>query len=232
MAKLIKSVSPQTLVVVDGVCSVAGEEIRMDAWGIDVVMTASQKALGAAPGLSLVVASEHAMRVFHSRQSPVTSFYCSWKRWLPIMLSYEARKASYFATPAVQLIMGLHTSLKMILALGMETVLERHRAVSNLVKNRIQSWGLDIVPVSRDAAAHTLTAAYLPTGVSGADLVAKVASKGVLIAGGLHPTIRAKYFRVGHMGISATDEAQTFVLQTLDAIQASLEECGYSCKRE
>jgi alanine-glyoxylate transaminase/serine-glyoxylate transaminase/serine-pyruvate transaminase len=62
IAEIVQRVSPETLVVMDGVCSVASEEIRMDAWGIDVVLTASQKGLGTPPGLSLLCASQRALK--------------------------------------------------------------------------------------------------------------------------------------------------------------------------
>jgi len=228
-AHLIKSVHPQTLVAVDGVCSVAAEEIRMDDWAIDVVMTASQKAIGIAPGLCIVVASQYAMQVFNERKSPIASFYASWRRWLPIMQAYEQRKPAYFATPAVQLIMSLNVSLKQIFALGLDTVFAKHRSVSDMVKARVQSWGLDIVPAGREVAAHTLTAVYLPAGVTLGEFLPKVSAKGIVIAGGLHPVIGTKYFRIGHMGISATHDSLHYVERTLDAIKAALEECGYRC---
>lgn len=66
--------------MLDGVCSVASEEIRQDEWGIDVVLAASQKGLGTPPGLSIVVASQKAIKVFESRRTPVTSYYASWKK--------------------------------------------------------------------------------------------------------------------------------------------------------
>ena len=80
IAATVKRVSPDTLVVLDGVCAVASEEIRMDDWGIDVVLTASQKGLGTPPGLSILVASQKAIGVFEARKSPVTSYYASWKK--------------------------------------------------------------------------------------------------------------------------------------------------------
>jgi len=67
-------------VIVDGVCSVASEEIRFDDWDIDVVVSASQKGIGIPPGLSVLMASQRAMQVFASRSSPVTSYYASWKK--------------------------------------------------------------------------------------------------------------------------------------------------------
>ncbi len=59
----MKRISPETLVVLDAVCAVASEDIQMDNWGIDVVISASQKGLGAPPGLSIVIASQKAMKV-------------------------------------------------------------------------------------------------------------------------------------------------------------------------
>ncbi len=63
MADAVKRISPETLVVLDAVCAVASEDIQMDNWGIDVVISASQKGLGAPPGLSIVIASQKAMKV-------------------------------------------------------------------------------------------------------------------------------------------------------------------------
>jgi alanine-glyoxylate transaminase/serine-glyoxylate transaminase/serine-pyruvate transaminase len=63
VAEAVKNISPDTLVVLDAVCAVSSEEIQMDSWGIDVVITASQKGLGAPPGLSIVVVSEKALKV-------------------------------------------------------------------------------------------------------------------------------------------------------------------------
>jgi alanine-glyoxylate transaminase/serine-glyoxylate transaminase/serine-pyruvate transaminase len=83
VAKVVKSISPETLVVVDGVCSVGSEEIRFDEWNIDIVITASQKALGVPPGLAIVVASQHAMQIFKNRKTPVASYYSNWNKWLP-----------------------------------------------------------------------------------------------------------------------------------------------------
>jgi len=63
VADAVKRISPDTLVVLDAVCAVASEDIQMDSWGIDVVISASQKGLGAPPGLSIVIASQKAMKV-------------------------------------------------------------------------------------------------------------------------------------------------------------------------
>jgi alanine-glyoxylate transaminase/serine-glyoxylate transaminase/serine-pyruvate transaminase len=63
VADAVKRISPDTLVILDAVCAVASEDIQMDNWGVDVVISASQKGLGAPPGLSIVIASQKAMKV-------------------------------------------------------------------------------------------------------------------------------------------------------------------------
>ncbi len=83
LAKMVRTVSPETLVVVDGVCSVGSEEIRFDDWGLDVVLTASQKAIGCPPGLSISMCSGRAIEVFKNRKTPPGSYYASFKNWLP-----------------------------------------------------------------------------------------------------------------------------------------------------
>lgn len=83
IAQTVKSISPETLVVVDGVCSVGSEEIRFDEWQIDIVISGSQKGLGVPPGLSVVVASQQAIKVYKSRTTPIVSYYSNWNKWLP-----------------------------------------------------------------------------------------------------------------------------------------------------
>lgn len=83
LAELVHRVSPETLVVVDGVCSVGAEEVAFDAWGLDVVLTASQKAIGCPPGLSITMVSGRAMDRYKNRKSPPGSYYASFKNWVP-----------------------------------------------------------------------------------------------------------------------------------------------------
>ncbi len=135
------------LCVVDGVCSVAGEELRMDEWGVDLALTASQKAVGVPPGLALLVAGPNAMQAFKARKTPVLNYYADWTNWLPVMQAYEARKTAYFGTPAVNLVFALNVSLGLILAEGMQARFDRHQKVSRAVKAGIAALGLGQVPL-------------------------------------------------------------------------------------
>jgi alanine-glyoxylate transaminase / serine-glyoxylate transaminase / serine-pyruvate transaminase len=212
------------LCVVDGVCSVAGEELRMSEWGVDVALTASQKAVGVPPGLALIAAGPRAVGRFHARKTPVPNYYADWSHWLPVMQAYEARKPAYFGTPAVNLVAALNISLGQILVEGMEERIARHQKISRAVKAGVEVLGLGQVPVRPEASAHTMTAPRYPTGVSGPELIAKVSQAGVILAGGLHPAIRAEYFRIGHMGAVNLGD----VLATIGAIETGLAACGYA----
>jgi alanine-glyoxylate transaminase/serine-glyoxylate transaminase/serine-pyruvate transaminase len=210
------------LVVVDGVCSVAGEEMHQEEWGIDLALTASQKAIGVPPGLALVVAGPRAMDSFYGRRTPVGSYYADWTQWLPIMEAYEARRPGYFGTPPVNLIWALNVSLGQILDEGMEARITRHRLLSDAFKAAITALGMKQVPVGPDRMATTLTAPYYPEGVD-AGVLGRINQAGVILAGGLHPEIRTRYFRIGHMGaVTASD-----ILATVGAIEQGLRQVGY-----
>jgi alanine-glyoxylate transaminase/serine-glyoxylate transaminase/serine-pyruvate transaminase len=210
------------LVVVDGVCGTAGEQMRQEEWGIDLALTASQKAIGVPPGLALVVASPRAIAAFRQRKTPVGSYYADWSNWLPIMEAYEARRAAYFGTPAVNLVWALDVSLGQILAEGMDARFERHRRLSAAFRAAVDALGMKQVPVSAGRTATTLTAPYYPEGID-SRLLGHVRAAGVILAGGLHPSIRDQYFRVGHMGaVSASD-----ILVTVGAIEAGLAKMAY-----
>ncbi len=211
-----------TQVVVDGVCSVAGEEMRQEEWGIDLALTASQKAIGVPPGLALVVAGPQAMDAFRTRKTPVGNYYADWTNWLPIMEAYEARRPSYFGTPPVNLIWALNVSLGQILEEGMDARFVRHRRLNEAFKAAVTALGMKQVPVSANKTATTLTAPYYPNGVD-STLLGHIRDAGVIVAGGLHPAIRDRYFRVGHMGaVNASD-----ILATIGAIEKGLAQVGY-----
>jgi alanine-glyoxylate transaminase/serine-glyoxylate transaminase/serine-pyruvate transaminase len=202
VSELVHKASPDTLVVVDGVCSVGCEEIRFDEWGLDVVLTASQKAIGVPAGLSILMTSERAISKYKSRKTPPTSYFASFKNWLPIMQNYEQKKPSYFATPSPQLVHALHTSLTKILAKPLEERFEQHKAVSAKVKAAVKELGLKQLATDPKLQANGMTAIWLPESLTPASILPNLLEKGVVFAGGLHKEIATKYIRFGHMGVS------------------------------
>ena len=99
LSELVHRVSPETLVVVDGVCSVGCEEIQFDEWGIDVVLTASQKAIGCPAGLSILMCSGRAIERFESRKNNPGSYFASFKNWLPSTYMIESKSKKLEAHP-------------------------------------------------------------------------------------------------------------------------------------
>jgi alanine-glyoxylate transaminase/serine-glyoxylate transaminase/serine-pyruvate transaminase len=209
------------LVVVDGVCATGGEAFRQDAWGIDVCLTASQKAIGVPPGLALVVAGPNALQAWRARKTKVASLYLDFGEWLPIMEGYERAAPLYFATPAVNLVSALDVSLASICSEGIEGRVARHVRIAGAFRAAWRALGLSMLPKRDEIAAHTMSAVFYPEGVD-ASFVGRVREEGVVLAGGLHPDIKAKYFRVGHMGaVEGSD-----VLTTVAAIERALLKSG------
>jgi len=224
LSELVHRVSPDTLVVVDGVCSVGCEDIRFDDWKIDVVLTATQKAIGVPAGLSILMASQRAIERFRARKTPPPSYYGSWKNWLPIMQNYEAKKPSYFATPSPQLIHALHTSLTQILSRPLEERFRQHKEASQKVKKAVAELGLKQIPTKPENEANGMTAIWLPEGLTPPEILPKLASRNIIFAGGLHKEIAAKYIRFGHMGVSVTDPNRGDLDRAIKALKEGLAE--------
>lgn len=219
VAEVVRRVSPNTLVVVDGVCSVGCEEIAFDAWGIDAVVTASQKAIGCPPGLSITMLSGRAMDRFRSRKTPPSSYYASMANWVPIMQNYEARKPSYFATPATQLVRALHTSLSQIAARPLSERFATHTAASDRVKAAVAELGLTQLASKPENQAHAMTAIKLPQGVTPPDVLPGLGKRGIVFAGGLHKEIATTYIRFGHMGVSVMDPKRDDIERALTGLK-------------
>ncbi|MBA3530662.1 MAG: alanine--glyoxylate aminotransferase family protein [Ardenticatenales bacterium] len=167
------------------------------------------------------MASPRAIEVWQQRREPVRSLYCDWSEWLPVMRAYEEGRPAYFATPPVNLINALSVSLQHILAAGMEHVWSRHEQVADAFRAAWQAMGLQMLPARPEVAANTLSALYYPEGVDGS-VLGHIRTEGVVLAGGLHPDIRTRYFRVGHMGATRAND----VLATVGAIERGLQQAG------
>jgi alanine-glyoxylate transaminase/serine-glyoxylate transaminase/serine-pyruvate transaminase len=215
--------SHDVFTVLDGVCSVAAEDLRQEDWGLDVVLTASQKAIGVPPGLALLVASQKVLCAWGKRRTKVANYYADWAKWLPIMASYERRVPSYFGTPAVNLVCALEVSLGQILDEGMDVRVARHERIGHACRAAIGALGLGQVPTDVAHAANTLTAPRYPADVSASDLLPRVRAAGAILAGGLHPEIKSEYFRIGHMGATNAGD----LLATIGALEVGLTEAGY-----
>lgn len=143
------------------------------------------------------------------------------------MQNYEAKKASYFATPSPQLVHALHTSLTQILSKPLEQRFADHKSQSQKVKKAVADIGLKQLASKSENQASGMTAIYLPEGIAPPDVLPSLLKKGVIFAGGLHKEIATKYIRFGHMGVSVTDPARKDITKAIDSLKESLVEAGY-----
>jgi alanine-glyoxylate transaminase/serine-glyoxylate transaminase/serine-pyruvate transaminase len=210
------------LVVVDGVCSIGGEEYHGDAWHVDLTLTASQKAIGGPPGLAILAVGPRAVAVRKARKAPFPGYFTDLLNWLPVMESYEGGHPAYFGTPAITLIQTLHAALEDAFAEGLANRYTRHQRLGRAFKAGISAIGLEDV-AAPEATANTLTAVRTP-GIGASNLIQAVHAEGVTISTAIHPDLYGKGFRVGHMGATGTTE----VLATLAAIERGLIRIGQS----
>ncbi|MEM0135822.1 MAG: alanine--glyoxylate aminotransferase family protein [Thermoplasmatales archaeon] len=207
-----------TLLVVDGVCSVGAEEFDM-RWGIDVAFTASQKALGAPPGLAVGVAGSKALA--RLREIKPLTFFSDLRKWEAVSRGVLDSKGGYFGTPNVNLITALNVSLSNIMREGIEARIRRHELMASALRAGIEEMGLEII--AKKAFANTVSAVYLPQGIELKKFLADSENNGVIFASGLIKEIASKYFRIGHMGNITSSE----VMLTIGAIERALNAGGY-----
>ncbi len=209
-----------TILVVDGVCSIGGEDFSME-WGVDVAFTASQKALGVPPGLAVGVVGPKALKLME--KNPPLTFYSDLRIWQSVLRTYMQGKAAYFATPAVNLIVALDVSLNMILKEGIENRIKRHQIIAESIRAGLKELGLTFIP-NEESYANTISVQYLPENVKQSDFLADAERFGAVFAGGLIPEIKEKYFRIGHMGSITSSE----VLIAISAVERALKKNGYN----
>ncbi|AAY79666.1 pyridoxal-phosphate-dependent aminotransferase family protein [Sulfolobus acidocaldarius] len=207
------------LIVVDGVSSVGAEEVRAKDWGVDIYLTASQKAIGAPPGLGILVASEKAMESI--KGDSVAGYYLDLRNWLPVMRNMEDGKGSYFATPPVHTIFMLAQAFKLIQEEGLDNRIKRHEKVAKVIRAGIESMGLRLVAKRPESYSNTVTGVILNK-VRAEEVLKEIVNEGVELAPGVHPALQGRYVRIGHMGWVTPNDA----VVTISAVERTLRKLG------
>jgi len=208
------------LVVVDGVSSVGAETVKAKDWNVDIYLTASQKAIGAPPGLGILVVSQNAMRLLEGKES-IAGYYLDLRNWLSVMRSTEEGKASYFSTPPVHTVLMLAEALRLIEEEGIENRIKRHELIAGAIRAGIEGMGLQIVAKRPEAYSNTVTGVLLNK-VKANDVLKEVISEGVELAPGVHPSLAGKYVRIGHMGWVTPNDA----IVTIASLERALKRLG------
>lgn len=176
------------LIMVDGITAVGAHEMRFDEWGLDVVVTGSQKGLMIPPGLAFIALSERAWSATESSDLP--SFYFDLT---------QARKALEKGdtawTPALTLVLGLAEALKMIRSEGREQVWARHDRLASGLRAGMEALGFELFA---SPASNAVTSVRFPEGGEDFQKIMK-ASYGITMAGG-QAHLKGKIFRISHLG--------------------------------
>ena len=207
------------IAIVDAVTSLGGHEVRMDDWGIDVCYSATQKCLGAPPGLAPISLGPRAMEVINNRKTRVESFYFS----LQELESYWSERRAYHHTAPISMTYALQEALIMMMEEGLENRLNRHARVAAALRAGLEAMGLGLLG-DPEYRLNPLTAAVVPDGIDDGVVRGKLLNDySIEISGGLGE-LRGKVWRIGLMGDSARE---TNVFALLSALEIILSGQGY-----
>jgi aspartate aminotransferase-like enzyme len=213
----IKEAVGSALLVVDAISSLGAVPLETDAWGIDVAVSGSQKALMCPPGLATVSVPEHVL----ARARKSRSFYFD---WLANKAAQDKLDAAF--TPAVSLIKSLDVALGLLLADGLEAGFERHVRLGRATRAGIKAMGLELFSPDDDSSA-VVTTVRVPDSVDGAQLLLDLRDRfGITLAPGQGP-LKGKVFRVGHLGYYDVFDITT----ALAGIELALAEAGADIER-
>ncbi len=207
------------MVVVDAVTSLGSHEVRVDDWDIDVCYSASQKCLGAPPGLAPITFSERAMRVINERPSKVQSFYFNLKD----IADYWNQTRAYHHTSPITMTYAIRESLRMMMEEGIDQRHARHARVAGALRAGLTAMGLELA-ASPDYQLNPITVVNVPDGVDDAAARKRLLDEwDIEVSGGLGE-FRGKVWRIGMMGEGARDRN---VLAVLSALEVILSDAGY-----
>lgn len=211
IAKAVRAADPDTLICIDAVSSLGGTKIETDAWGLDMVLTSSQKCLALPPGLALAAVSDRAMR--RAEEVPHRGWYFDLLR-----MEKHRLKDSTPATPAISLINALDAQLDRILKEGLEERFARHSAMAK----RIHSWalkrGFDLF--AQDGfRSQTVTTLKNLLELDFQDLNRFLLERGMRIANG-YGVLKNETFRIAHMGETRMEDLDILLTAIDEFIEA------------
>ena len=189
--------------VVDAVSGLGGVPLSMDEWGIDIVASASQKCLGAPPGLGPIAISPRAWKIMESKPDRAHGWYLNLETWRRFANEWGPWHP-HPVTVATNNIYALRTGLRTLLEEGVDRRIERYTEMAMSLRNGVRALGMEPLTPD-DQLAPVLTAIFAPEGVKIGELLGYLRDEhSIMISGGLGETLKDRIFRVGHMGPTVT----------------------------
>ena len=211
------------LLIADAVTTAGGEEVALDQWDVDICYSASQKCLGAPPGLAPISLGPRAAKVLKERESKIQSFYLN----LAVLESYWSESRVYHHTAPISMIYALREALRMAMEEGMEERIRRHARNAGALRAGLEALGLELF-ADPSYRLNPLTTVVVPEGVKEAQVRRRLLTDyGIEIGGGLGE-IAGRVWRIGLMGDSSSEKN---VLAFLSALERILPDEGYEVAR-
>ncbi len=203
----------KTLLVVDAVSALGADDLQMDNWGVDVVVSCSQKGLMTPPGLAFAALNQRAWEAVE--QSDLPRYYLDYRK-----AHQSGLKGSVPYTPAVTLLVALQCALNRICDEGIQNTIKRHHRMALATRSAIKAMGL---PLFATSPANTLTSIRLPDEIDGKAFVKMMREKhGITYAGG-QGELSGKIIRIAHLGWMNEND----VIVAISAFERGLAEIGY-----
>jgi aspartate aminotransferase-like enzyme len=207
------------LLLVDAISGLACDPLKMDEWGVDVVLCGSQKGFMLPPGLAFVAVNERAQAAFAKSNLP--KYYFNFYETVKAI-----KKNDTPFTPAVSLIRGLEEALDMLSEEGVENVWRRHADVAQWVRGEVQAMGLTLFS---KAPTSGLTAIAMPAPIPSGDVIKMMRDEHQVIMADGQGELKGKIVRFAHMGYACTrKDAKT----GMDAFTAAMKKSGYQINQK
>jgi aspartate aminotransferase-like enzyme len=204
------------LLLVDAVSSLGAIPLEMDAWGLDCVVTGSQKGWMVPPGLAFAALSERGWQAYETSKMPRFYFDLGKHR------DAQAKGQTPF-TPAMSIFFGLDVALERMAEEGLESIFARHKRIGALTRDGVKRLGLELLCTDERFASDTVTAVKCPEGIEvSAVRNAMEDNYNIILAGG-QGKLSGKIFRIGHLGLCEEDD----ITQTLEALGETLAKLGF-----
>ena len=207
ICKTLKSMGIMT--VVDSVSSVGGTELKVDEWGIDIALGASQKVFSATTGLTIMTISDDAWNVIESRKTPIPSFYCNLSLWKNCV-----EKKLFPYTMPMSAIVALGVAIDNMFEEGLDKVRERHYTAAEYTRTKLMDLGLELY--LKGGYSPTVTAFYIPEGYSIEEVYNYMLEHHEVMLGKSYGYLADKVLRIGHMGENARYFRIDYTLRALE----------------
>ncbi len=215
IAKVVREAD--RLILVDGVSSLGAIPLDTDGWGLDVVVTGSQKGWMVPPGLAFVTVSERGWKANESAKMP--RFYFDLARHRDMISNGQTPW-----TPTVSIFFGLDVALDRMAEEGLERIFARHARLSQMVRDGVKALGLELYAADERFASATVTAVKCPEEIKVAALRSLLEKEYDVILAGGQGKLSDKIFRIGHLGLVEEDD----ISHALTALEGALTQLGYT----